>query len=167
MSVRVSVDDHEVEARVVRVNDDELVVEVEGTRLDRVVRYRSDSSWVLEGEGRVERLVVARGDQGVVWIHDGRRAWRCEVTAGGTARGAGGANADPGRVIAPLPGRVVALHVAEGDEVSEDDPVAVVEAMKMEQTLTAPAAGIVVEVLVETGTQVGGGDVLLRLEVRS
>jgi len=49
---------------------------------------------------------------------------------------------------------VLAVHVAPGDTVSAGQPVAVVEAMKMEHTVTAPVAGTVAEVAARAGQQV-------------
>jgi acetyl-CoA/propionyl-CoA carboxylase biotin carboxyl carrier protein len=65
---------------------------------------------------------------------------------------AGAATADR-TVRRPLPGTVVAVHVASGAEVAADAPLVVVEAMKMEHTLTAPSAGTV-DLSVRVGDQV-------------
>jgi acetyl/propionyl-CoA carboxylase alpha subunit len=67
-------------------------------------------------------------------------------------------------VRAPMPGLVLEVHVAPGDAVQAGQPVAVVEAMKMENELRAPAAGRVVAVHVAPGQTVERGAVLLDLE---
>ncbi|MEL6609881.1 MAG: biotin/lipoyl-containing protein, partial [Pseudomonadota bacterium] len=69
-----------------------------------------------------------------------------------------------GDVVAPMPGLVRAVHVAQGDTVAEGDVLAVLEAMKMEHALTAPRAGVVVAVDTAAGAQVVAGARLLRLE---
>ncbi|SLH77366.1 acetyl/propionyl-CoA carboxylase subunit alpha [Mycobacteroides abscessus subsp. abscessus] len=56
-------------------------------------------------------------------------------------------------IRSPMPGAVIAVPAATGSVVAAGAPVVVVEAMKMEHTLTAPVAGTV-EILVEPGTQV-------------
>ena len=66
-------------------------------------------------------------------------------------------------VRAPMPGLVRALHVAPGDTVTAGVPLAVLEAMKMEHSLTAPRDGIVAEVLCQAGAQVASADVLISL----
>jgi len=53
-----------------------------------------------------------------------------------------------------MPGTVVALEVTPGASVMEGDPVVIVEAMKMEHTLRAPAAGVVAAVRTSVGAQV-------------
>ncbi len=68
------------------------------------------------------------------------------------------------QVAAPMPGAVVAVTVAVGEEVAAGQKLATLEAMKMETTLYAETAGRVAEVLVRPGTQVAGGDLLIRLE---
>jgi acetyl/propionyl-CoA carboxylase alpha subunit/acetyl-CoA carboxylase carboxyltransferase component len=71
---------------------------------------------------------------------------------------------DGGQVRAPSPAFVVAVHVAPGDTVRAGDPLAVVECMKMEATITAPYAGTVRAVLAGVNTQVEAGAPLLRLQ---
>jgi 3-methylcrotonyl-CoA carboxylase alpha subunit len=66
--------------------------------------------------------------------------------------------------LSPMPGLVKALFVSQGDDVAEGQKLAVLEAMKMEHTLTAARAGRVAEVLVEAGAQVEAGSALIRLE---
>ena len=64
-------------------------------------------------------------------------------------------------VASPMPGRVVKVLVRAGDEVTEGQALAVVEAMKMENELKAPKAGKVIEVQVSEGQAVEGGAVLV------
>ncbi|PID60350.1 MAG: 3-methylcrotonyl-CoA carboxylase [Gammaproteobacteria bacterium] len=67
-------------------------------------------------------------------------------------------------VIAPMPGSVTVVLAGAGDRVAKDDALLVLEAMKMEHTLTAPRDGVVAEVLVAMGDQVTDGTLLLTLE---
>jgi pyruvate carboxylase len=75
--------------------------------------------------------------------------------------------ADPANakhVAAPMPGAVVAVVVAPGEDVTAGQKLLMLEAMKMETTLYAERAGKVAEVLVRPGTQVDGGDLVIRFE---
>jgi propionyl-CoA carboxylase alpha chain len=65
-----------------------------------------------------------------------------------------------GSLLAPMPGTVVRLAAAVGDEVTAGQPLLWLEAMKMEHVLAAPAAGIVAELAVAAGQQVEVGSVL-------
>lgn len=66
-------------------------------------------------------------------------------------------------VEAPMPGQILAVNVKEGDSVSAGDVLLVLEAMKMENELTAPEAGTVSQVLVKQGDAVNSGDPLVML----
>ncbi len=71
---------------------------------------------------------------------------------------------EAGLVRAPAPAMVVAIAVAAGDEVAEGDVVAVVESMKLETSLRAPAAGRVAEVFADVNSQVESGAKLLKID---
>ncbi|MDX3936956.1 acetyl/propionyl/methylcrotonyl-CoA carboxylase subunit alpha [Stenotrophomonas sp.] len=72
--------------------------------------------------------------------------------------------ADAGSLVAPMPGRIVATLVAPGTAVKRGAPLLVLEAMKMEHTLQAPADGTVQGYRVKAGDQVGDGAVLVDFE---
>jgi pyruvate carboxylase len=77
--------------------------------------------------------------------------------------------AEPGnskQVGAPMPGLVVSVPVAAGEQVAKGQKLCTLEAMKMETTLYAEQPGRVEEVLVKPGTQVEGGDMILRFDER-
>ncbi len=73
-----------------------------------------------------------------------------------------GANADggDGTITAPMPGSVLSVSAAEGDQVDSGDVLGIMEAMKMELSLTAPFAGTVSKVGAAQGDQVKLGAVL-------
>ena len=72
--------------------------------------------------------------------------------------------ADAGSLVAPMPGRIVATLVSPGTAVKRGAPLLVLEAMKMEHTLQAPADGTVQGYRVKAGDQVGDGAVLVDFE---
>jgi propionyl-CoA carboxylase alpha chain len=65
-----------------------------------------------------------------------------------------------GSLLAPMPGTVVRVDVEQGAQVAAGDVVLVLEAMKMQHTVTAPTAGTVTEIDVQPGAQVAAGEVL-------
>ena len=67
-------------------------------------------------------------------------------------------------VSVPMPGKVIAILVAEGDQVEKGQGLIIVEAMKMENEVHSPIAGEVKEIRVKTGDTVEGGAVLLVVE---
>ena len=80
---------------------------------------------------------------------------------------AGETAAEGGRLTAPMPGKVVSFAVKAGDAVKKGQPLAVMEAMKMEHTIAAPADGTVAELLYAPGDQVAEGAELLKLQAAS
>ena len=74
---------------------------------------------------------------------------------------AGEAEAEGGRLTAPMPGKIVAVLVEKGGQVEKGAPLLIMEAMKMEHTIAAPANGVVEELLYGVGDQVAEGAQLL------
>ena len=70
-------------------------------------------------------------------------------------------------IVAPMPGLVVEIRVKPGDVIAAGQPVAVVEAMKMQNELTARQGGVVSEVLVAERASVSAGQPLLRIRPTS
>ena len=70
----------------------------------------------------------------------------------------------PGSLLAPMPGTVVRMGVEEGAQVLAGDVILVLEAMKMQHTVTAPHDGMVAELHTEPGAQVAAGEVLARMK---
>ncbi|WP_455556646.1 ATP-binding protein [Comamonas sp.] len=77
---------------------------------------------------------------------------------------AGEGHSEGGRLTAPMPGKVVSFAVKAGDAVTQGQTLAVMEAMKMEHTIAAPADGVVQELLYAPGDQVAEGAELIRIE---
>ena len=69
-----------------------------------------------------------------------------------------------GSLLAPMPGTVVRIAVAEGDAVEAGQTILVLEAMKMQHTVTAPRAGTVTRMSVQPGAQVAAHEVLAVVE---
>jgi 3-methylcrotonyl-CoA carboxylase alpha subunit len=76
---------------------------------------------------------------------------------------AGEAQTEGGRLTAPMPGKVVSFAVKAGERVTKGQALAVMEAMKMEHTINAPADGLVAELLYAPGEQVAEGAELLKI----
>jgi 3-methylcrotonyl-CoA carboxylase alpha subunit len=103
--------------------------------------------------------VVSHGDRQVSVFAE--RAWHFSVPDPLSNNSSDGESSD--QILAPMPGQVKVLNVAEGDTVNTGDVLIVLEAMKMEHSLTAAAAGSVAMVGCQTGDQVDVGALLLKL----
>ena len=88
-----------------------------------------------------------------------RRPPRRERAAG---RGGGGSSAET--LVSPIQGSVLKVPVKKGDEVEEGALICIVEAMKMENEITAHRAGKVTELEVAEGASVAAGEVIARIE---
>jgi 3-methylcrotonyl-CoA carboxylase alpha subunit len=105
----------------------------------------------------VRGTVVRDGDAFHVF-HDGTHTtlvWNDPLAHAGESESEGG------RLTAPMPGKIVAVLVENGKPVDKGTPLLIMEAMKMEHTISAPADGTVEEVLYGVGDQVGEGAQLL------
>jgi biotin carboxyl carrier protein len=107
------------------------------------------------GTAAGEMLAYLRGRSTSVVVNGRRR--------GRAVDGGSGAEGEQ-RILAPMPGRVMRVLVAPGDEVHLRQPVIVVEAMKMENELRSPKTGRVKEVAVDAGASVEAGRVLMVIE---
>ena len=126
-------------------------------------------SMLFDSEGGVTREVhvTPSGARGELLVGIDGRIVAATVNARRTGRGGadGSAHAEGEQtIVAPMPGRIVRLLVAKGDDVAAKQGVVVVEAMKMENELRSPKAGRVKEVAVTPGTSVEAGRVLVVIE---
>jgi len=109
-----------------------------------------------------ERVVVgdaARPFDGVLQFDDGETVWvnslgETFALAPFASRGTGAAAAGDGAILAPMPGKVIAVDVSEGQAVTAGQRLMVLEAMKMEHALTAPFDGSVTGLEASVGGQV-------------
>ncbi|WP_408639254.1 acetyl/propionyl/methylcrotonyl-CoA carboxylase subunit alpha [Nocardia yamanashiensis] len=104
---------------------------------------------VLDG---IRATYAVAADAGQLWVADRTGVAVLREVAEADTRG-GGAHEGDAEILSPMPGSVIATPVESGALVAAGAPIVVVEAMKMEHTLTAPVAGRV-ELLVQPGAQV-------------
>jgi acetyl-CoA/propionyl-CoA carboxylase, biotin carboxylase, biotin carboxyl carrier protein len=107
---------------------------------------------MVEVNGKLFRVKVL-GDEGATGGPPRRR--RGETRRASTSEGA---------VRAPMQGTIVKVLVKEGQEVAADEPVCILEAMKMESEVRSQKAGTVSEVRVEAGQTVRSGETLISVE---
>ena len=75
-----------------------------------------------------------------------------------------GAAAAEGTLKAPMPGKILDIMVKAGDQVEKDQPLAILEAMKMENELKAPVAGTIASVEAEVGQSLEKNEIILEIE---
>jgi biotin carboxyl carrier protein len=107
--------------------------------------------------GGMPRGAAAVRDGDVAWVAFGGETYRIVRASARAAR----APEEEHALTAPMPGRIAAVLVTEGQAVQKGDVLVVLEAMKMEHAVKAPRAGAVSRLSAEAGKMVGLGDVLL------
>jgi len=130
--------------------------------------------WTDLENGRVQvmlgdqplNLRVSRTDDGTCRIEwDGRRALvRVEDDLAHRARLAHAHHSGPYPLRSPMPGTVVKLLVAEGETIVIEQPLLIVEAMKMQNEISAPLAGTIRSIRVRSGQTVEGDQILLEID---
>ena len=110
---------------------------------------------------RINAVVFRQGEVAHVFAAAGAT----QITVVDMLAHAGHGPTEGGRLTAPMPGKVVSFGVKAGDKVIKGQPLAVMEAMKMEHTIAAPADGVVEELLYAPGDQVAEGAELLKIAV--
>jgi 3-methylcrotonyl-CoA carboxylase alpha subunit len=120
----------------------------------RVYEVNLDDSGLAKFGGR-------SGPDEVVTAHEGERVtfWRYEPRGTGPSHGV-----HDGEIEAPMPGKVTAVEVSQGEKVAKGQRLLTLEAMKMEHALTAPFDGTVAELSAAAGQQVSEGTILVKLE---
>ena len=122
---------------------------------DMILRTGEDLR--LEIDGRKHKAVATKvGD--VWWIHIMGHTLQFEVLEAGASSAD-----DEGGLTAPMPGKILEVHVSEGQSVKSGDVLMVMEAMKMEHKIVASNDGIVESIHFKEGDQVPQGAELLSL----
>ena len=158
-----------------------LVTEGEGITADVRVHALAAPDLTLELDGHLTHVTAVEVEPRVWWVKVGGEVFMLRVrdalpgralpavTSGAMVEHRGDVDTDEadaardGMVAAPMPGLVVAVPAREGVAVRAGEPLVILEAMKMEQTVRAPRAGNVGSIRVAPGDQVAAGTPLLEL----
>jgi len=127
-------------ARIIGVSGDRLEYEVNGRRMTATLNNHGNQWWVNGADGDISLTLKTRFPE----IN------APEAVAGG--------------LTSPMPGTVIAVQVAPGEQVSAGQVLAIIEAMKMEHSVVSPQDGVVSEVRVAIGDKVEGGELLVVVE---
>ena len=141
--VQAQMDDATFNARIASVEGGRYLVDVDGhTQKAFAIRIKDD-----------------------VFLKIGGRHWTFKDITFQEYGGDGLSGGAAENVCAPMPGSVIKILVAEGDAVKANQSLAIVEAMKMENEVKAPADAVIGKILVQPGQQVGAGEILIEFVV--
>ena len=147
-------------AQLTYQHDGSLQLALDGQLLSLHIEPAADGLLVTLNGQRAHLQVYRLGEQ----VHLFSACGATQITVIDLLAHAGVAQHEAGRLTAPMPGKVLSFAVQAGDKVSRGQALAVMEAMKMEHTIAAPADGVVAEILYAPGDQVQEGAELLRLQ---
>jgi 3-methylcrotonyl-CoA carboxylase alpha subunit len=132
-----------------------------GDALQVALRSGAETRNVSVADGQeLEGVATIHGDTVLVFSEGQAFTFTLPGTSGASA----GAGASDGAIVSPMPGKIIAVEVAEGDTVTKGQKLVTLEAMKMEHSLVAPFDGIVAALDAAEGAQVSEGAMLVRIE---
>jgi 3-methylcrotonyl-CoA carboxylase alpha subunit len=136
-------------------------LELPGGAIEASGQLAEDGTLTADLGGRRTSATIVRRGADVTVFHQGgsHRLTLIEPLAG-----AEDAEAPGGKLIAPMPGRIIAVLAEAGADVAKGQPLIVMEAMKMEHTIKAPAEGRIGKVRYAVGDQVEDGAELIVFE---
>jgi 3-methylcrotonyl-CoA carboxylase alpha subunit len=157
MTLRCGVEVYEIE---ITRRDGKSALKFSNRHLTAALEMRADGLGDLTLDG-VKRLIRVLGDKRETAVFIDGESWRFEEVD--TLAPSVGEDLIAGKLTAPMPGRVARLFVEPGAPIRRGAPLVVIEAMKMEHTITAPADGVVAAVRFSVGELVEEGAELIAL----
>jgi len=145
LTQKIKINDEQLSVRILREPTDDppdLVASINGKVLIARREHRDGSDYLVRLNGRLLRVNLEGREQSF------QHAGVSETVLG------------PVVITAPMSGRIVSLKASPNTSVSKGQPLAVLEAMKMENEITSPKTGIVKEVYVKPGALVKAGEQL-------
>jgi biotin carboxyl carrier protein len=147
---KIKINDKELSVRILReptTDQPDIVANIDGKVLiARRKEDRDESGYLIRLNGRLLKVSLGRREQ------EPQNAGISETVLG------------PVVVTSPMSGRIVSLSASPNKPVNKGQPLATLEAMKMENEIAAPKTGIVKEVYVQSGALVKAGDKVCLLE---
>jgi len=147
-------------------DDEEMLADLAGFRLNAAPRHvvalgRAGHFRTVDLDGEQPMAAVSgfRDEDRIVVFYEGQAY---EFALGSRGTGASHGIRD-GEIEAPMPGKVTAIEVTQGEKVVEGQRLLTLEAMKMEHALTAPFDGMVAELSAKLGAQVAEGQLLVKV----
>ncbi|MBF0501184.1 MAG: hypothetical protein HQM09_13685 [Candidatus Riflebacteria bacterium] len=136
---------------------------VDGKEIEISLNRVANGEFIINKAGKQTRLFLAQGKSGEIFVH---RQGRVYTVAPVEKDFGAGENAGPvsSRLVATMPGKILKVLVELGQTVEKNQPVLIMESMKMEMTQTVHFHGKVEEICVKAGDQVNAGALMVRIE---
>lgn len=153
----------------ISLNDGVVSADIDGRHYDLELRERAAGEYLLIRGNEVNNVRTEQrgGASGSYEVILGGRRYEIKIEDPKRLRSSQSSAADhtgAAELVSPMPGKIVRVLVAEGDEVEAGAGVIVVEAMKMQNEMKAPKAGVIASINATEGATVNAGDVLAVIE---
>ncbi len=145
------------------VNNGDARAVSRGMELVLPILARRDELILLRQDGATLKAYIHR-DKDRIYVRVAGRHWVFEDVTRRDEHGAAGVGGAVDNVVTPMPGSVIKVLVAPGERVKAGKTLVIVEAMKMENEVKAPADVVIAKVNVKPGQQVSAGQVLVEFE---
>jgi biotin carboxyl carrier protein len=162
MKLLAEIEDLKYEIKIER-KDTKVFAEIDERRYELEVSEPESNVYLLKHNNRVYQVYVAPNNL----VSLGTKQYEINLIDPKRLRASGGTDASAdgaSEIKTAMPGKVVRVLVETGAEVEKGDGIIVVEAMKMQNELKSPKAGIVREIRFTEGATVGAGDILAVIE---
>ena len=168
MKLQAQIDDRTLNVEIKREGD-RVFARVDDREYELEASQPEPNVYLLKHNGKVHEFYIDKPTSaGLPYTVSSRRGdFDIRPIDPKKLRGSGGTDGEAGglaEIKTMMPGKVVRLIASVGDAVEKGDAVLIVEAMKMQNDLKAPKAGVVKEFRVEEGATVAAGDVLAVIE---
>jgi biotin carboxyl carrier protein len=169
MKLTAEIDNETHQIDISRAGDN-VSAEIDGRAYQISARTVRPGLYVLINDGRVFecRVETNHAHRDRVDVHVGTRSFSVAIADPKRLRAGPGAGAHStdgaAQIVAPMPGKVVRILVEKGAQVESGESIMVVEAMKMQNEMKSPRAGVVIEIRAIDGATVNAGDVLAVIE---
>jgi biotin carboxyl carrier protein len=165
VKLKAIIDDQEHELNV-KIDGRRLKAEIDGRVYDLELREPEPGSYLFLRDAAVHECHVSKRHDGFDVSLHGRNYAITIVDPKRLRSGqyAHGHHHGLAEITAPMPGKVVRVHIEQGATVEKGSGIVVVEAMKMQNEMKSPRAGVVVSINVKPGDTVNAGDVLAVVE---
>lgn len=160
MKLKRSGDPREFEIEIISRDGGIIRVRIDGEEIVGKFSPNAGGGGILEIGASRYRVFAARRKESIA-VSVGPASFEFKSSEDSSRRRVGGLAAP--EITAPMPGKVLSVLVQDGDMVAAGEPLIVIEAMKMETTLSAESAAVVKHVRVATGQTVDHGTVLIEL----
>ena len=107
--------------------------------------------------------IALQNSDGSMTVATALGSFRVLASQGAALDGAGALHVAHKTIRSSMPGKILKVLCKPGDQIQADQPIMIIEAMKMENEIRAPQAGVIQEILVEPGKSIQAGELLVKL----